>query len=306
MRELHLVTGGAGFIGSHLARKLAILGKKVRIVDNLSTGRIENISDIPGSNVEFIKADIRHGVPWMNGVTHVYHLAALGSVPRSLVDPIRTEQVNVIGTLNILEMARKIGVQRFVFSSSSSVYGNSTIFPRHESDATHPASPYALSKLTAEHYCTLYNELYQLPVVLLRYFNVFGPRQRSDGQYCALIPIFIKAVMEGKAAVIEGSGLQMRDFTYVDTVVEATISAGVEEDAVGETINVAGGQEHSVVDVLNFIEDGCQKKVMRDFQPKRKGDAPRSLADISQMKDILGVEPTPFAPSLLATIESYR
>lgn len=308
MSDIHLVTGGAGFIGSNLVKKLLSEGKKVRVLDNMSTGKEANLFfQVHLEEIEFILGDIRKIGSWMDGVTHVYHLAALGSVPRSLKNPIETESVNVIGTLALLEESVKQKVKSFVFASSSSVYGENELYPRCEDDAACPVSPYAISKLTAENYCLLYNRIHNLPVVALRYFNVFGPKQRKDGEYCAVIPLFIDAVINSRKPMIEGTGCQLRDFTFVDTVVEATYRAGDNEEAVGQIINVASGKELAIMDVLQkIIEISGENLEGIDYKPRRPGDPPRSVADIALMREILEVEPISFELGIEKTIEFYR
>lgn len=304
MSGIHLVTGGAGFIGSHLVNRLLSQGKKVRIIDNFSTGHMRNVTiprgDIWNVDIRFVTSED------LRGVSHIYHLAALGSVERSVLFPKTTEDVNVIGTINLLEAARITGVERFVFASSSSVYGNSPLFPRSESDSVSPASPYALSKLSGEAYCDLYHLMHGLPTVCLRYFNVFGPRQRIEGEYCAVIPRFLKAILNGAQPIIDGVGVQCRDFTYVDTVVRATIRAGEEPDAIGETINVASGFEISIAEVLGCIGKILGIVIHPGYSPRRKGDVPRSLADVSLMREILEVEPVAFMRGLEETIKYYQ
>lgn len=292
-RDVHLVTGGAGFIGSHLVDRLRSEGHYVRILDNLSTGTINNVP----ADAELFQGDIRDLLVCkraMKNVTHVYHLAALGSVPRSIEHPLPTHETNATGTLNLLECARHEKVKRFVFSSSSSVYGIAKEFPRSERVVPEsPTSPYALSKLAAEGYCNLYRELHNVPTVILRYFNVFGPRQRADHPYAAVIPRFISALLKGEPLKVYGTSSITRDFTYVRAVVEANVRAAT-YDCIGQTINVANGEEHSLYDVIQAACLAIGVDILDlqvDALPFRKGDVLRSCADISKLKQYLGGVP---------------
>lgn len=306
--NIHLVTGGAGFIGSHLVDLLVAEGHQVRVLDNLSSGKIANIQH---EDVELYSGDIRDGKAVqsaMRGVSHVYHLAALGSVPRSIENPGETIEVNVNGTLRVLEAAREAGVERFVFASSSSVYGDSQLFPRDETQETIPLSPYALSKRVGEELCLLNHRMHNFPAVVLRYFNVFGPRQRAFGPYTALIPRLIVAIHRGEAPEIYGDGKQSRDFTYVKTAAEATLKAGALPHAVGQIFNVASGKEYSVMNLVALLSasQGLTRTVDVRYSPPRDGDVPRSLADISLMRDELHVEPYPLPEGLGETIQWFK
>src|SRR5690242_4194267 len=249
-----LVTGGAGFIGSHLVRALLQKGHEVRVLDNYSTGKQENIEGLP---VEVIEGDVRdyflvqHAV---QDVDYVFHLAALASVGRSIRDPLTTHSVNETGTLTVLEGARKAGVKRVVYAASSSAYGNSPLLPKCETAKPEPASPYAVSKLTGEHYCRVYWETFDLPTACVRYFNVFGPRQDPQSEYAAVIPRFIDAALNGRQPVIYGDGKQSRDFTYVENAVQATVLAASAPQAAGQVINAACGERRSLLDVIEMLE----------------------------------------------------
>jgi nucleoside-diphosphate-sugar epimerase len=287
-----LVTGGAGFIGSNLAHALAERGNDVRVLDNFSTG---NRANLEGLDVEVVEGELRsyervHAAT--RGVEVVYHLGALGSVPRSVQDPLTSNAVNVEGTLNVLLAARDEGVRRVVFSSSTSVYGTSPHLPTAESTPTDPISPYGVTKLAAERYCISFSRVYHsFEAVVLRYFNVFGPRQSPHSQYAAAIPLFIAAVDAGEPITIYGDGEQSRDFTYVANVVDATIRAAEAPDASGRAFNIAAGSPASVNDVAETIGAILGKPVEKRFEPQRPGDIRDSWADIGAARDVLGYEP---------------
>jgi UDP-glucose 4-epimerase len=287
-----LITGGAGFIGSNLACALLERGDEVRILDNFSTGSRENLS---GLDVEVVEGELRsyervHNA--IRGVEVVYHLGALGSVPRSVQDPLTSSAVNVEGTLNVLLAARDEGVRRVVFSSSTSVYGTSRERPTKETSPPDPISPYGVAKLAAERYCISFTRVYEaFETVVLRYFNVFGPRQSPFSQYAAVVPLFITALAKGDPVVIHGDGEQSRDFTYVGNVVDATIRAADAAGANGRIFNVAAGSPASVNDVADTIGQILGKPVQREFTPRRAGDIRDSWADVSAAKEVLGYEP---------------
>ncbi len=255
--QLMLVTGGAGFIGSHIAERLVGLGHDVRILDNFSTGRRENLASFE-DGVDVLEGDLRD-VPSVEravrGVEVVFHEAALASVPRSVSDPVSSNDVNVTGTLNLLVASRDAGVRRVVYASSSSVYGDSPELPKLESMASSPQSPYAVTKLAAENYCMVFSSLYGLECVALRYFNVFGPRQDPGSQYAAVVPLFVTALFEGRRPVIYGDGEQSRDFTYVANVVDANLLAMSSDGAVGEVFNVACGCTSTVNELLSRLQE---------------------------------------------------
>ena len=294
----YLVTGGGGFIGSHIVEELLRRGQRVRVLDNFATGKRENLV-FPGiaearQNLEIREGDIRDeaGVrSAMEGIDYVLHQAALPSVPRSIADPVSTNEVNVRGTLNILLAARDAGVKRLVFASSSSVYGNSVVSPKHEDLPTNPLSPYAVSKLAGERYCIAFHLAYQMPTACIRYFNVFGPRQDPKSQYSAVIPRFTTALLEGKPPTIYGDGLQSRDFTYVSNVVHANLLACTCDDAIGRVMNVACGDEHSLLQLHEELSKVIGAHVDPIFEPARTGDVKHSRAAVDLAKRLLGYSP---------------
>jgi UDP-glucose 4-epimerase len=287
-----LVTGGAGFIGSNLVDALVERGDDVRVLDNFSTG---NRANLEGLDVEVVEGELRsyervHAA--VRGVEVVYHLGALGSVPRSVQDPLTSNAVNVEGTLNVLLAARDEGVRRVIFSSSTSVYGSSRNLPTSESTPPDPISPYGVAKLAAERYCISFGRVYEsFETVVLRYFNVFGPRQSPYSQYAAVVPRFIAAVDQGEQVTIHGDGEQSRDFTYVGNVVDATMRAADAAGASGLTFNVAAGSPASVNHLAETIGVVLGKPVARRFEPPRAGDIRDSWADISAAREVLGYEP---------------
>ena len=289
MSELYLVTGGAGFIGSNIAEALINAGKKVRIIDNLSTGHIENISDF-SAQVDFIQGDIRYlntVMEVMNGVDYVLHQAALPSVPRSIQTPIESNDNNLNGTLNILYAAAKSGVKRVIYAASSSAYGNAEQLPKVEDMAPKPMSPYAVNKLAGELYCSVYSQVFDLETVALRYFNVFGPRQDPNSFYSAVIPKFIKALLEGKSPVIYGDGEQSRDFSYIDNVVSANLLACKAPEASGHMMNLACGKRTSLNALYRMLQDILGVKIPAKYTDPRPGDVKHSLADISKAEKLL-------------------
>ena len=304
-----LVTGGAGFIGSHVAQGLLKRGYKVRIFDNLSTGKAENLKIFKGS-VDFVKGDLRRQQDVnkaVKGVSYVLHLAANRAVLRSVDDPLETNDVNVTGTLRLLLAARAAKVKRLGFSSSSSVYGNTEKFPCVETDIPNPQSPYAASKIMGEYYCKQFTGLYGLSTVSLRYFNVFGPRQNPESVYSAVIPIFVDCILKRKSPEIHWDGKQSRDFSYVDNVVNGNIQAMMMPKVDGEVFNIACHEEYSVLDIFNAL-----KKIMgiHDvkpiFKPKRAGDVRRTFAEISKSKRLLKFKvQTRFYKGLEKTVEWF-
>jgi nucleoside-diphosphate-sugar epimerase len=287
-----LVTGGAGFIGSNLVRALLERGDGVRVLDNFSTG---NRANLEGLDVEIVEGELRsyervHNA--VRGVDVVYHLGALGSVPRSVQDPLTSSAVNVEGTLNVLLAARDERVRRVVFSSSTSVYGSTRQLPTTEDASPDPISPYGVAKLAAERYCVSFSRVYEsFESVVLRYFNVFGPRQSPFSQYAAVVPRFVTAIGSGEPIEIHGDGEQSRDFTYVGNVVDATIRAGEAAGASGEIFNVAAGSPASVNTIADTIGDLLGKPVERRHVPRRAGDIRNSWADLTKSRSILGYEP---------------
>jgi nucleoside-diphosphate-sugar epimerase len=301
----YLVTGGAGFIGSHIVDELVRRGEHVRVLDNLSTGKRENLA----SAAEFLEGDIRDSEAMhraMIGVDYVLHQAALPSVPRSIASPLTTNEVNVTGTLNVLLAAREAKVKRLVFASSSSVYGNSATLPKHENMPTNPVSPYAVSKLAGEYYCRAFYQVYGLPTVALRYFNVFGPRQDPTSQYSAVVPKFITALSRGEKPTIYGDGLQSRDFTYVANVVLANLLACERNEAVGQVMNVACGQQHTLLDLHRELAEMTGRMASPTFAPARSGDVKHSMASIVRAQQVLEYAPqVEWREGLLRTVQWY-
>ena len=288
-----LVTGGAGFIGSNLVRSLLERGDEVRVLDNFSTG---NRANLEGLDVDVVEGELRsyervHNA--VRGVEVVFHLGALGSVPRSVQDPLTSSAVNIEGTLNVLLAARDEGVRRVVYSSSSSVYGTGRELPVSEDQAADPLSPYGVAKLAAERFCVSFSRVYEsFQTVVVRYFNVFGPRQSPFSQYAAVIPLFITAIAAGKPVRIEGDGEQRRDFTYVSNVVDGTILAADAEGANGQIFNVAASSPVSVNQVADAIGEILGKPVQKEPAPARAGDIRDSWADVRRARDVLGWEPS--------------
>jgi UDP-glucose 4-epimerase len=288
-----LVTGGAGFIGSNLVRRLLELGDEVRVLDNFSTGGRPNLAAI-AEEIEVVEGELRSYERVHNatrGVELVFHQGALPSVPRSVQDPLTTGAVNVEGTLNVLLAARDEDVRRVVFASSSSVYGNSGTLPRTETQFPDPISPYAVSKLAAERYCVSFSRVYELETVVLRYFNVFGPRQDPTSQYAAVVPRFISAIDAGEPVPVYGDGEQSRDFTYVDNVVEANVRAAEAEGVSGSVLNVATGRQLTVNALADSIGEVLGKPVEREYLPPRAGDVRDSWADVGEARRLLAWKP---------------
>lgn len=293
MPNSFLVTGGAGFIGSHIVQRLVSQGERVRVLDDQSTGRWENVS--PWSDqIEFLKGSI--GAPETcehacRGVDFVLHQAALPSVPRSVRDPARSHDVNATGTLNLLIAARDAGVRRVVLASSSSVYGNSPELPRHEGMTPAPMSPYAVNKLSAELYAQVFHRIYGLETVALRYFNVFGPRQDPHSEYAAVIPRFILAALRGEASTIYGDGTQSRDFTYVENVVDANLRACTAAEAPGQVFNIGSGRRYTLLELAATISEFVGRSLPPVLTEPRVGDVLHSLADIGRAETVLGYRP---------------
>ncbi|HKS41137.1 MAG TPA: SDR family oxidoreductase [Blastocatellia bacterium] len=308
-KRLYLVTGGAGFIGSHICERLLKDGHSVRVLDNFVSGKEANLESI-GGDVELIRGDItdaRTVAEAMKGVEIVFHEAALGSVPRSVADPMTTHEVNMTGTLSVLLAARDAGVRRVVNASSSSVYGDTEVLPKHESMMGQPLSPYALSKLAGEHYISIFNRVYGFEAVALRYFNIFGPRQDPESQYAAVIPRFVMALLEGRQPVIYGDGLQSRDFTYVENVVEANLLASEAEGASGKAFNVACGGRYSLLDLLGKIKEILGSPIEPIHEAARAGDVRDSQASIEAAEKSLGYRVTvDFEEGLRRTVAWYK
>jgi UDP-N-acetylglucosamine/UDP-N-acetyl-alpha-D-glucosaminouronate 4-epimerase len=304
-----LVTGGAGFIGSNLVRALLERGDRVRVLDNFSSGRRGNLSEI-ADEIEVVEGDLRsyervHTA--VRGTEVVFHQGALGSVPRSVQDPLTSTAVNVEGTLNVLLAARDEGIRRVVAASSSSVYGDGGTFPRVESQPPNPISPYAVAKLAAERFCVSFSRVYGMETVALRYFNVFGPRQDPGSQYAAVVPLFIRAIADGEPVTIHGDGEQSRDFTYVANVVDANLLAADAAAAAGTVLNVAAGGSETVNTLAATIGRLLGLPVEAEHTPPRPGDVLQSWADIGRAREALGYEPTVgFEDGLQRTIDALR
>jgi nucleoside-diphosphate-sugar epimerase len=297
-----LVTGGAGFIGSHLVDRLLADGHSVRVLDDLSAGRRENVAGDAVLSVGSV-ADAGAVNDVIDGVEVVFHLAALGAVPRSVADPLSTDRVNTHGTLTVLTAARDAGTRRVVFSSSSSVYGGATVVPTPETVPTRPRSPYGVSKLAGEWYCRVFADLFPLETVALRFFNVFGPRQRPDSTYAAVIPLFASALLAGERPTVYGDGLQSRDFTYVSDVVAAVVAAAEAPPEVsGDVFNIAPGSQHTLLDLLAVIGRASGVEPDPIFAEARAGDIHQSCADATKAMAAFGWAP---AVSLESGIERY-
>ncbi|MBO5210061.1 MAG: SDR family oxidoreductase [Lachnospiraceae bacterium] len=310
--SVFLVGGGAGFIGSNICEALVNMGYTVRCLDNLSTGKFENIEPLTKcDNFTFIKGDIRDldtCLEATKGVTYVMNQAAWGSVPRSIEMPLLYEEINIRGTLNMMEASRQNGVKKFVYASSSSVYGDSTVLPKKEGQEGKVISPYALTKKVDEEYGRLYKELYGLDTYGLRYFNVFGRRQDPNGMYAAVIPKFIKQLLNGEVPTINGDGKQSRDFTYIDNVIEANLKAcKAPSEVAGEAFNIGAGGREFLIDIYYNLCEALDKKVEPNFGPNRKGDVRDSNADISKARAAFGYDPEyDFKKGIELAIEWYK
>jgi nucleoside-diphosphate-sugar epimerase len=305
---LYLVTGGAGFIGSHIVEGLVERGEKVRVLDNLSTGKMDNLAGVSG-RIEFVEGDIRDLETCRRAAEeadHVLHQAAVASVALSVEDPLLTNAVNVTGTLNLLVAAREAGARSFVLASSSAVYGDDPALAKVEGREGRPQSPYGVSKLVGEKYAEAFHALHGMKTVALRYFNVFGPRQDPSSQYAAVIPLFITRILRGERPVIYGDGEQSRDFIYVKSVVEANILAAGSAAGGGEAVNVAGGRGMTVNALLGAVNEVLGAGVEAVHAPPRPGDIKHSTADVRKAKKVLGFEPgTPFIEGLRETVAWY-
>ncbi len=304
-----LITGGAGFIGSHLVRSQLQRGNHVRVLDDLSSGYLRNLEEVAG-DIEFVEGSIcdRNLVGRVaKGVDVIFHLAARASVPRSVAEPVEAHEVNVNGTLNVLLAARDAGVRRVVNSASSSAYGETPELPKRESMLPQPLSPYAVGKLAAEHYCQCFSHVYDLQTVSLRYFNVFGPRQDPNGAYAAVIPAFVSRMLKGAGPVVYGNGEQSRDFCYVDNVVNANNLAADADRTAGEAVNIACGERTTLNDMIVVINELLGTDVQADYQPPRAGDVMHSLAALDEARRVIGYEPKVlFAEGLRRSIDWYR
>jgi len=306
---LYLVTGGAGFIGSNISEELVKRGEKVRILDNFSTGRRENIVRFK-DGIELVEGDLRDLETVkraMIGVDFILHQGALPSVERSIKDPLTTTKVNILGTLNVLSAARQAKVKRLIYASSSSVYGDTPTLPKKEGMRISPHSPYAVSKLIGEEYCRIYCSIYGLETICLRYFNVFGPRQDPSSQYAAVIPKFITLMLRGEAPPIYGDGKQSRDFTFIDNVVEANLEACEAKRASGRAFNIACGKSISINNLVQRLNRILKTRIEPTYQSPRKGDVRHSWADISQARKILHYSPEiGFDAGLKKTVQWFR
>ena len=309
MTRIALVTGGAGFIGSHLVDGLLAGGWRVRLLDDFSSGREANVAHLNGS-AELLRGDLRDRALLaraLAGAEVVFHQGAVPSVPRSVAEPERTNDVNVTGTLGVLEAARAAGVRRVVFASSSSAYGDTPVLPKVETMPPCPLSPYALQKYAGERYCQLYHRLYGLETVALRYFNVYGPRQNPKSEYAAVIPRFATACLAGQAPVVFGDGEQTRDFTFVADAVAANLLAADAPRAAGEVVNVAGGRRVSLNELLGEIRTLTGAQVAPRHEAARAGDVRDSLADLGRARELLGYAPrVDLRAGLARTIESLK
>lgn len=303
-----LVTGGAGFIGSNIALTLVEQGHNVRVLDNLASGFRQNLKSV-ADKIEFIEGDITNldtVTKAVSGMDYVLHQAALPSVPRSVKDPISSNEVNITGTLYLLQASKESGVKKFVMASSSSIYGESEELPKHEQMEPSPLSPYAVTKLTGEYYCKVFWELYRFPTVALRYFNIFGPNQDPGSEYSAVVPKFITALLKGESPVIYGDGEQSRDFTYIDNCVQANILAATDEKIVGDNFNVACGSQFTLNQLVDELKKIMDVKVNTIYEDERVGDIRHSYASIDKFKQA-GYSPyVSFEEGLRKTIDFYR
>src|SRR5919108_2884026 len=308
MSTRFLVTGGAGFIGSHIVRRLVREGAKVRVVDDLSTGLLARLEDVRHS-IQYVQADLaddHFAGELVEGIDCVLHQAAVPSVQRSVSDPVGTNRANVTATVNLLEACRKTGVHRVIYAASSSAYGDTEVLPKIEEMSPNPRSPYALQKLVGERYCELYYALYGLETVSLRYFNVFGPDQDPHSEYSAVIPKFITRLLAKEPIVVYGDGEQSRDFTYVDNVVEANLLAVRATHASGKVLNVGCGERISLNTLINLLEEIVGVKAEVTYTAPKPGDVRHSLADISLARRLLEYEPKIMVKEgLRRTVEAF-
>lgn len=304
----YLVTGGAGFIGSNIAERLVEKGERVVVLDNLVEGKLENLQSVI-DKIDFIKGDIRNEKDLdkaLRGVDFVLHQAALRSVPKSMDRPLEYNDVNINGTLKLLLKAKENRIKRVVYASSSSVYGERDRFPEKEDDKVNPISPYATTKLIGEYYCKLFSNTFGLETVSLRYFNVFGPKQSLDNQYAVVIPKFITCILSDENPPVHGDGLQERDFTFIDNVVEANIKAATVEGISCEIFNVACGRSCSVLSIVDAVNAILGKNIKPVFKSKRPGDVRKTLADITKLKTKLGIKDfIQFDEGLRRTVEWF-
>ena len=308
MSKRYLVTGGAGFIGSHIVRRLVSEGAEVRVVDNLSTGLAERLDDVRES-VDLVRGDLANqqvSEEAVQGIDCVLHQAAVPSVQRSVSDPVGTNRANVTATVNLLESCRKAGVRRVVYAASSSAYGDTEVLPKTEQMPPNPLSPYALQKWVGEHYCKLYHSLYELETVSLRYFNVFGPAQDPHSEYSAVIPKFINAMLVKKPITVYGDGEQSRDFTYVENVVEANLMALQASAAPGNVCNIGCGERVTLNTLIRLLEEIMGVKAEVNYATPKPGDVRHSLADITAARRLLGYEPKVWLKEgLMQTVKAF-
>ncbi len=291
--SMFLVTGGAGFVGSHLTEALVNRGHKVRVIDNFATGKKKNIAHIL-DKIELLEGDIRNPDDCQRAVKDVsvvLHQAAVPSVPKSVQDPVTSHQANVDGTFNMLMAAKDAGVKRFVYAASSSAYGDTEISPKHEQILPGPKSPYAVNKLVGEYYCRAFYECFGLQTISLRYFNVFGPRQDPASQYAAAIPAFVTAILEDRQPTVYGDGEQSRDFTFIENVIEANLLAAGAPETHGEVINIACGQSVTINEIIKQINELLGKNIEPIYTDPRPGDVRHSLADITLAYQVIGYKP---------------
>jgi nucleoside-diphosphate-sugar epimerase len=306
---IYLVTGGAGFIGSNIVEELVRRGERVRVLDNFSTGKRENIAPFV-EHIELVEGDLRDLSTVQQavaGADYVLHQAALASVQRSVDNPLASHAVNATGTLNLLVAAREAGVKRVVYAASSSVYGDSPMLPKQEDMSPRPKSPYAVSKLAGEQYCRTFTEVYGLETVCLRYFNVFGPRQDPNSQYSGVIPLFITAMLQGEHPTLHGDGLQSRDFSYISNIVQANLLAVTAHDVSGRMFNIACGKRYTLLDMIAALNEILGTQIEPVRATPRAGDVRHSLADISAAQETLGYRVlVDFYDGLRQTVEWYK
>ena len=309
MTDRYLVTGGAGFIGSHIVRRLVSEGVRVRVVDNLSTGNEARLNDLRGA-IDFVVgdlADVKIANEVVGGIDYVLHQAAIPSVQRSMSDPVGTNRANVTATLNLLESCRKAGVRRLVYAASSSAYGDTEVLPKSETMPPDPLSPYALQKLTGERYCNLYYRLYKFPTVSLRYFNVFGPDQDPYSEYSAVIPKFITRLLTQQPLTVYGDGEQSRDFTYVENIVAANLLALQASDAPGRVCNIGCGERVTLNALIRLLQEITGIKADVNYVELKLGDVRHSLAELALARRVLGYEPKVMIDEgLRRTVEAMR
>ncbi len=289
----YLITGGAGFIGSHLTIRMVRDGHAVRVLDDLSTGKAENLANV-ADQIDFVQGDMRDAeqcIAACKDIDIVFHQAAIPSVPKSLDNPRASHEANVNGTFNVFSAAQQCGCRRVVYAASSSAYGNTAASPKHETITPEPLSPYAVQKLAGEHYARSFYECFGLETISMRYFNVFGPWQDPASQYAAAIPAFVTRILENESPVVYGDGEQSRDFTYIDNVLHANVLAADARKTSGQAINIACGERVTVNQVIAKINELLGKDVQPEYVPPRKGDVLHSLADITRAREVIGYEP---------------